>query len=177
MFLTIIRNIMPSTTLLLPETAATLLKALGEQVRVRRKSLRISATAAAEAAGMSRVTLHRIEKGEPAVTMGAYLHAMGALGLTLGVRQADDSMQAAATATAATASRKGWMPARILLADYPQLRLLAWQVHGTDALTPAEALGIYERNARHLDLEALEPAERDLIEALRLALAGAGVAA
>jgi len=36
----------------------------------KRKALRVSATVAAEAAGMSRVTLHRIEKGEPSVTMG-----------------------------------------------------------------------------------------------------------
>jgi transcriptional regulator with XRE-family HTH domain len=76
---------MPSPTAVLPDPATKLLKALGEQIRTRRKSLRISATAAAEAAGLSRVTLHRIEKGEPAVTMGAYLHVMGALGMELGV--------------------------------------------------------------------------------------------
>ena len=37
-------------------------------------------------------------------------------------------------------------------------------------LTPAEALGIYERNARHLVTQALQPSERNLIDALRLAL-------
>jgi hypothetical protein len=47
---------------------------------------------------------------------------------------------------------------------------LAWQVHGTDELTPREALGIYERNARHLDMKAMEPGERELLDALRLAL-------
>jgi hypothetical protein len=73
--------------------------------------------------------------------------------------------------TAAAASCKCWIPARIPLADCPQLRQLAWQVHELDALTPAEALGIYERNARHLDLQTLEPAERDLVEALHVALA------
>lgn len=160
---------MPSITPALPETAAALLQALGEQIRARRKLLRISATVAAEAAGLSRVTLHRIEKGEPAVTMGAYLHVMGALGMVLGVLPAaDDTSQTPAV------SRKGWLPARIPLADYPQLRQLAWQVHGLDALTPAEALGVYERNARHLDLLSLEPAERDLLDALRVALAGTG---
>lgn len=30
---------------------------------------------------MSRVTLHRIERGEPSVTMGAYLNALAVLGL------------------------------------------------------------------------------------------------
>jgi transcriptional regulator with XRE-family HTH domain len=163
-----IRNIMPTPTATLPEPAAALLQALGAQVRVRRKLLRISATAAAEAAGLSRVTLHRIEKGAPAVTMGAYLHVMGALGMVLGVLPADDS-----ASKPPAASHKGWIPARIPLADYPQLRQLAWQVHGLDALTPAEAHGIYERNARHLDLDTLEPAERDLMDALRVALAGA----
>jgi transcriptional regulator with XRE-family HTH domain len=160
---------MPTPAPLLTEPAAALLKALGEQIRTRRKTLRISATAAAEAAGLSRVTLHRIEKGAPAVTMGAYLHVMGALGMVLGVLPPQDSVT-----KAPTDSRKGWVPARIPLADYPQLRQLAWQVHGLDALTPAEALGIYERNARHLDLDTLEPAERDLMDALRVALTGVG---
>jgi transcriptional regulator with XRE-family HTH domain len=160
---------MPTPAPLLTDTAAALLKALGEQIRTRRKLLRISATAAAEAAGLSRVTLHRIEKGAPAVTMGAYLHVMGALGMVLGVLPTEDS-----ASKAPAASHKGWIPARIPLADYPQLRQLAWQVHGLDAITPAEALGIYERNARHLDLQTLEPAERDLMEALRVALAGVG---
>lgn len=56
------------------------------------------------------------------------------------------------------------------LADYPQLKQLAWQVHGVDELTPAEALSIYERNWRHIDLAALQPHEQQLVEGLRLAL-------
>ena len=56
-----------------PSAAQTLseLKALGAQLRAQRKALKVNATVAAEAAGISRVTLHRIEKGEPSVTMGA----------------------------------------------------------------------------------------------------------
>ncbi len=139
---------------------------LGQKIRTQRKALRISATATAEAAGMSRVTLHRIEKGEASVTMGAYLNAMAVLGLDFGVIPAN----AAATQPAA-GDRAGWIPARIALSDYPQLRQLAWQVHGTDALTPREALDIYERNQRHIDTPALQPHEQQLIAALRLALA------
>ena len=47
---------------------------------------------------------------------------------------------------------------------------LAWQVHGTDTLTPVEALGIYERNARHLDTAAMSPAEQALLQALQTGL-------
>lgn len=153
---------MPARSPEIATTAVESLVRLGQQIRARRKALRINATAAAEAAGMSRVTLHRIENGEPSVTMGAYVNAMAALGLEFGIL--------APAKSAVEDSREGWIPARIRLADYPQLKQLAWQVHGTDALTPVEALGIYERNSRHLDLQALEPRERHLIEALRQAL-------
>lgn len=142
-------------------TAETLAR-LGEQIRSRRKALRVNATAAAEAAGISRVTLHRIEKGEPAVTMGAYLNVMAALDLAFGI--------IAPTVAATVDDMEGWVPARIRLSDYPQLKQLAWQVQGMDELTPAEALGIYERNARHLDMATMEARERSLIDALRLAL-------
>lgn len=71
---------------------------------------------------------------------------------------------------APAANHTGWIPARVRLADYPQLKQLAWQVHGVDELTPAEALSIYERNWRHIDLAALQPHEQQLVEGLRLAL-------
>jgi transcriptional regulator with XRE-family HTH domain len=156
---------MPTPNPVAPAAVTEKLLALGRQIRAYRKALRVSATAAAQAAGMSRVTLHRIENGEASVTMGAYLNAMAALGLDFGLLappaqtgqpQAPDSQDA--------------IPVRIRLADYPQLKQLAWQVHGTDELTPAEALGIYERNWRHLDPQAMQPHERHLIDALRRAL-------
>ena len=142
------------------------LTALGQKIRSQRKALRITATATAEAAGMSRVTLHRIEQGEASVTIGAYLNAMAALGLDFGITPTDSP-----ATPHPTNDRAGWIPARIALSDYPQLRQLAWQVHGTDALTPREALDIYERNERHIDTPALQPHEQQLIAALRLALA------
>lgn len=160
---------MPARPPALASSAAAQLLALGQQIRAHRKSLRISATTAAQAAGMSRVTMHRIEKGEPAVTMGAYFNAMAALGLNFGLVEPAD--QAGAHNPA---DRAGWIPASIRLADYPQLKLLAWQVHGTETLTPIEALGVYERNWRHVDEHALEAHERQLIDALRLGLAGSG---
>ena len=75
---------MPDKKPALASTVADQLTALGQQIRSQRKALHISATATAEAAGMSRVTLHRIEKGESSVTIGAYFNAMAALGLDFG---------------------------------------------------------------------------------------------
>ena len=62
---------MPSKAPLSTTQSAAQLQALGAQLRARRKALRVSSTVAAEATGMSRVTLHRIEKGEPSVAAGA----------------------------------------------------------------------------------------------------------
>lgn len=138
---------------------------LGQQIRAARKALRVSSTAAAEAAGISRVTLHRIENGEPSVNMGAYLSMLAVLGLKLKIIEGKEQDK-----TVLAADRAGWIPARIRLDDYPQLRQLAWQVHGTDTLTPTEALGIYERNWRHIDEAALSENERQLIDALKLGL-------
>ena len=148
-------------------TVQVRLRHLGEEVRNKRKSLRISAVAASEAAGMSRVTWHRIEKGESSVTMGAYLSAMVALGLEL---QLSDPHAAPKQADRSAAEQS--LPVRISLSQYPQLRRLAWQVHGSDELTPREALDIYQRNQRHLDIAAMEAHERDLLDALQQVLAG-----
>ena len=97
---------MPSPAPLTPEQCTAQLQALGAQIRAQRKALRLSATVTAEAAGLSRVTLHRIEKGEPSVTMGAWCNAMAALGMGL-----------QATPSAADAAKPA--PAGGCLADYP----------------------------------------------------------
>ncbi|MEN9481654.1 MAG: hypothetical protein RLZZ298_3049 [Pseudomonadota bacterium] len=151
-----------------PSAVAEQLAALSARIRAHRKSLRVSATALAEAAGMSRVSVHRIEQGEPSVTMGAYLNVLAALGMNLAATVVVDE-----PAEKSADDKAGWLPARVRLADYPQLKQLALQVQGTDELTPREALGIYERNWRHLDEAALLPRERYLIDALRLAFGGA----
>ena len=155
---------MPSKISNTADAATQALAAIGLQIRAQRKALKINATVAAEACGISRVTLYRIEHGESSVTMGAYMNALAALGLDLSVVSSTD------VAAKSMEHPPLWIPARVRLADYPQLKQLAWQVHGTDELTPAEALSIYERNVRHLDIQALEPSERTLIDALRVAL-------
>lgn len=158
---------MPAKAPQSPAVVTEQLAVLGARIRAQRKALRVSATALAEASGMSRVSVHRIEQGEPSVTMGAYLNVLAALGMTFSATvAADEASQPVAD------DKAGWLPARVRLADFPALRQLAWQVQGTDELTPREALGIYERNWRHVDEAALLPHERNLIDALRLAFGG-----
>jgi transcriptional regulator with XRE-family HTH domain len=158
---------MPKPAPHLPETVATHLQGLGAQIRERRKALGVSATVVAESAGVSRVTLHRIEKGASSVTVGAWASVAQTLGIGLQVQQF-------AALEPATDDHAGWIPAQIDLTKYPQLKSLAWQVHGTDTLTPGEAFDIYERNARHLDMAAMSVSERDLWQALRSAFATGG---
>jgi transcriptional regulator with XRE-family HTH domain len=152
---------MPTKAPAVEEHARAQLEALGAQIRAERKALRLSSTTTAEAAGISRVTLHRIEKGESSVAIAAWANVVSALGLTLTAARASEVRDG-------TANRLGEsVPVHIRLADYPQLKALAWHVQGTDILTPAEALAIYERNARHLNLETMSIQERGLLEALR----------
>ncbi|MDB6000590.1 MAG: transcriptional regulator, family [Rhizobacter sp.] len=140
---------------------------IGQRIRAQRKALRVSATTAAEAAGMSRVTLHRIELGEPSVTMGAYVNAMVALGLDMEVVTASaQPPQAAGQARSAAPEPGDALPARISLADYPQLKRLAWSTPGKTDVTPAEALSLYERNWRHVDREQMDAREAELVNAL-----------
>lgn len=138
-----------------------LLARLGEKLRRAREAQKVSAVAAAEAAGLSRPTLHRIERGEPGVAMGAWVALASTLGLQL---DAIDPQAAAATAP---------LPDRIPVDAYPQLRQLAWQLPGVEELGGKEALELYERNWRHVDVAALTPEERALVRALSQAF-GAG---
>jgi transcriptional regulator with XRE-family HTH domain len=149
---------MPASSPPVGPTLQKTLRQLGQTLRDHRKRLGVSATTAAEAAGMSRVTLHRIEKGETSVAMGAYLSAIYALGLELEVNERRRS------GTPATSAPK--LPAAIRLTAYPQLKKLAWQLKGTKQIRPKEALELYERNWKHIDFEKMSPRERDFVERL-----------
>jgi transcriptional regulator with XRE-family HTH domain len=149
----------------LEQVAAERLVALGAQLRAHRKALRVNATTTAEAAGISRVTLHRIEHGEPSVTMGAYAAVIAALGLDMAL------VDPRARTTATTKQ----LPRRIKLAEYAQLRRLAWQrpdVDNMETITPKEALALYERHWRHVDRAAMTDDERALVQRLVDALGG-----
>lgn len=162
---------MPAKNPHIPESVARRLQAIGLHIRRQRKALKVSATVAAESAGMSRVTWHRIEKGEPAVTMGAYLNALAVVGLEFDVL---DTAARRDHKDDGDDRKKGWIPARIHLADYPQLRQLAWHVRETDTLSAREAFDIYERNARHLDEKDMAASEKELLEALRAGFGTSG---
>ena len=145
-----------------PSSAEDTARQLGTALRARRKTLGITATAAAEAAQVSRVTWHRLEKGEATVALGSLLAAARVLGMELQLEVAG------AQPAAAEVPLDAWLPLQIRLDDYPQLRELAWQVRdGAERLSPSEALGLYERNWRYVRPEALKPKERALIDALR----------
>lgn len=159
---------MPAKLSTITEGISTRAADAGKQIRTHRKALAVSATTAAEAAGMSRVTWYRIEKGATSVTLGAYLSALTVLGLDLKIVQSSSHDRDSGF----NPNNVGSIPVRVVFADYPQLKQLAWQVHGVDTLSPREALTIYERNWRHLDLETMEPREHDLVTALRQVFTG-----
>lgn len=129
------------------------LSRLGARLRAVRKQQKVSAVAASEAAGISRVTLYRIEQGEPTVAVGAWMAAAEAIGLTLDL--VDPGAPEAPSA-----------PAFVDPRDYPQLSQLAWQLQGVEKLPAREALALYERNWRHLEAAKLTAEERELIESL-----------
>ena len=133
---------------------------LGERLRAARKRQRVTTVAAAQAAGISRVTLHRIERGEPTVAIGAWMAAASALGLAFDLVDAN------------AANRTSKLPTQIRLRDYPQLKKLAWQLHGVREISPRQALELYERNWRHVDRSALSEDEAALIELLSREIGG-----
>ena len=153
------RNIMSSTPLIAPADQKRL-ALLGERIRTARKRQQVTAVTAAQAAGISRVTLHRIERGEPTVAVGAWVAVATALGLTFDLLDAK----------AVSGTTK--LPKKIRLRDFPQLKKLAWQLQGVDEISPPEALDLYERNWRHLDRAALSDQEAALIDALSRELSG-----
>lgn len=137
---------------------ANYLATIGQKLHLRRKSLKVSAESVAIAAGISRITLHRIEKGEPGVSMGAFVSVIEALGLQFIVSSKDlDKTHVS-------------MPEinlnKISIKEYPQLKQLAWQLHDDAVLTAVEAKNMYERNEKHIYFDLISEKERELIKLL-----------
>ena len=57
------------------------MQALGERLRLARLRRAMSTVLFAERMGVSRDTLHRLEKGDPAIALGTYARALRVLGL------------------------------------------------------------------------------------------------
>jgi transcriptional regulator with XRE-family HTH domain len=147
--------------------AASQLRALGERIRARRKALHVSAVDAAQASDMSRVTLHRVERGEASVSIASYMSAISALGLELSVNEAG-----ATKPHAPVHDESPQAPESLRLADYAQLQSVAWQMKGSTVITLEMALNLYERNWRHLDPAAMNAKELALVERLACDLPG-----
>lgn len=137
------------------------MRLLGQHLRRIRREKKVTESALAEAAGVSRATLNRIEQGETGVAIGSWTAVAAALGLTLELSAATDRDQVPGSSLEA-----------IRLADYPQLSKLAWHLHGVEAITPAEALQLYEGNWRHVDKDLLTLREVGLIDQLSRVLGG-----
>lgn len=71
-----------------------LLEKLGENIKLARLRRKFSAEMVAERAGISRVTLGRIESGSGSVAMGLYMQVLLVLGLEQDILQlaADDKL-------------------------------------------------------------------------------------
>ncbi len=72
---------MPSPGPTLFPSEANLLADLGERLRLARLRRRYTATTVAKRSGISRTTLVKVEKGDPAVTFGTYLRVLAVYGL------------------------------------------------------------------------------------------------
>lgn len=72
---------MPRSTTAPHPVIRRLLRELGANIRVARLRRGFSMGLIAERAGMSRTTLRAVERGEPAVTIGAYANVLHSLGL------------------------------------------------------------------------------------------------
>lgn len=87
------------------------LKKLGQDLRDARRRRGLTAAVVAERAFTSRPTLSRIEKGDPAVSIGIYAAVLQALGLVEGLAALADSSRDA-TGLALAAER---LPQRVRL--------------------------------------------------------------
>lgn len=102
---------MKTTVTLLPKQRR-LMDRFGENLRLARLRRRISAEQVAQRAGISRATLHKIEKGDPSVAMGSYVSVLHVFGLAAGIEQlaADDEfgrrLQDLGLSTARRASKR-----------------------------------------------------------------------
>ena len=75
----------------IPIPVKRVLHKLGHDIRDARRRRRIPVSIMAERASISRMTLNRMEKGEPGVSMGHYATVLFVLGLADGIAELADA--------------------------------------------------------------------------------------
>lgn len=155
---------MPAKAAPLTDHLQQLWTTVSDRVRDARLRRNLTAEQVAREAGITRVTLNRLEKGDPSVTVATFLRVLDSLQLSGDIAGvAEDS----ANRTVGERLPPRRLPAAIRLDAYPQLREIAWHLAADrQTVTPEEALELYERNWRHVDQERLQPKERALIKRL-----------
>ncbi|MGH8672875.1 MAG: helix-turn-helix domain-containing protein [Burkholderiales bacterium] len=119
-------------------------------LRARRRALGISQAELARRARVEQRQVSLVESGAPGgdVRLSTLVRLLAALGLEAGLRE----------------TRRSAAEERLVdVANYPALRLLAWNRAG-GRITEQEALALYEANWRHVG--ALSPREEKLLRAL-----------
>lgn len=71
---------MAKKTVTISPTLSDVLSAVGENIRLARLRRKITATMLAERAGISRVTLRKVENGESSVSLGVFANVLFCLG-------------------------------------------------------------------------------------------------
>ena len=133
---------------------------LGADLKLHRKRLGVTTEIAAKAAGISRVTLHRIESGSAGASIGAVHQVASALGLELRFcnrivhpTNALDTNEA--------------VPLKIVIDRYPFLRNLCWHIPSQKVLSAREAHVIYEKGSKFLVESEIADEELRLIANLK----------
>jgi len=177
-----IMRYMPARPTPLSKAQQQLLAELGERLRNARLRRNLTAEEVAAFAGISRVTVHRAERGEPAIATGTLIKIMGALDMEgdFAVLVRDDKMgrllqDSRLRPRRAPGTVAAGPPQRIRIDRYPQLRQIAWHLRAsTTDLAPEEAFALYERSWRHVDRAAMGAKEAALLKQLT-ATVGRGV--
>lgn len=141
---------MPARNPAVSDASQEALAVIGDAIRSRRRQLGVSAAVAAvaaEFAGMSRVTFHRVESGAASVTVGALMNAAVAVGLHIQLTAASPQPKDRDE----TESGLSEVPEQVRVGDYPLLRAAAWQLDADSRLNAFEALRTYRENPHRLD--------------------------
>ena len=89
----------------LPIPVRRALKKLGADIRDARRRRRIRTAIMAERSLISRVTLNKVEKGDPSVSLGIYATVLFVLGMTERLAELDDAI--------GLSLEDEWLPQRI----------------------------------------------------------------